>query len=215
MAKISGITPGLLPVASKVVKAKSIPQPARKTDPTHCRFCAGEMAKRDIKAYDAADDDDEDEDSGFCLACAGFFGRGAHYGRGVTNCDPAKTIERIQQAEEYGWAMVMHRGNFAAPGGTTFEVEPGDCFRVVRAGVKDLAPICHRDYVAARFSIDCQVGPIILKQWPHEFTPVSQVYLMSLVADGELEVKYLSADDETGYYTPTPALREQLNAMFG
>lgn len=217
MAKIQGITPGLMPVDIEAPKIKKIPQPAAKTEVVHCRHCAGEMAKRDLKAYDALDgyEDDEDEDSGFCLACAGFFGLGIHHGRGVTNVDPAKAKERVEQAEEYGWAMVMRRGNFAAPGGTSFEVEPGDCFRVVRAGVKDLAPICHRDYVAARFSIDCQVGPIVLKQWPHEFTPVSQVYLMSLVADGELEVKYLATNDETGYYTPTPALREQLNHMFG
>lgn len=176
------------------------------------------MTPRDQKAWnaqacDSDQADDDDELQSYCRACSNFFG--LDYMRGITNCAPDKAKERVDQAAEYGWVMIMCRGTFTAPGGTTFEVEPGDCFRVSRAGVKDLKPICHRDYVAQRFSVECQVGPIVLKQWPHEFTPVTQVYLMSLVADGELEVKYLATNDETGYYTPTPALREQLNHMFG
>ena len=217
MAKIQGIEPGLMPVEVPVSKEKAIPQPKAKNaaPPCMCAYCGGEMAKRDLKMYEAQADEDDDVGEGFCLACASFFGLGPSHGMGVTNVDPAKAKERVDQAAEYGWAMIMRRGTFSAPGGTSFEVEPGDCFRVSRAGVKDLNPICHRDYVAQRFSIDCQVGPIVLKQWPHEFTPVTQVYLMSLVADGELEVKYLATNDETGYYTPTPGLREQLNSMFG
>lgn len=137
------------------------------------------------------------------------------FGRGVTNCPVDKAKERVAKANEYGWVMILREGTFAGPDHSTFTVEQADIFKVERAGM--VAPpnaLPCRDMTTAMFSVNLSVGPYSLKLFPHEFSPMSMTQILSLVADKELEVKYLSQNDTTGYYTPTPEVREIIRANF-
>lgn len=214
MAYIQGVTPGLTPNARP---APQKPAAGIKLDLNwRCTVCTGVMTDKDKRrAAQLIANGDAEEDEKYCRHCASFFGIGQAGFYGVTNVSVEVARKRIANATEFGWGMILRAGTFGAPDNTTFTVEPGDIFKVARSGMEvpvDASPAT--DMTAMMFSVDLTVGPYTLKLYPHEFSPLSMAEILSMVAGKELEVKYLSQDDDTGYYTPTPEIREIIKANF-
>lgn len=215
MAHIHGITPGLVPSIDKNYVAEAQAE-KNCTDP-RCVFCAGLLIDKALKG--AVDVEDDDEDGAYCFHCRQFFGLQMDmlgFG-GVTNYSPADTLKKLQKARDgHEWGMLLVDRTFTAPGGVSFSVEKGDCFKIGRIGALDwpseLAS-SNRTHKAA--TVDVMVGPIALTLYPHEFAPMTQGWLLTSVADQEMEVKFICQEDEIGYYTPTPEVREQIKLLYG
>lgn len=213
MAFIHGIEPGLVPSIS--------PQPVEPTEGSactdpRCSFCQAILVDKGLKFSMVVDyaEDDDDEDSRLCLPCRAFFGVG-HMG-GCTNYSPEQTLERLKKAKEDQWAMVLVDRTFSAPGGTNFTIEKGDFFKITRIGADDyVSELPSGDRSMKKASVDIAVGPIALTLFPHEYSPQSMTYILGLLADKEVEVKYICQEDEIGYYTLTPEVREIVRNMYG
>ena len=211
MAYIHGIEPGLVPTTLAPAEPEQ-PVAKESADP-RCAACDGLLFGKDLKAAI-----EEEEDELVCRHCQRFFGINVFFGgHGQTNYSIEQTKEKLAKAlDGNDWAMMLITRTFAGPGGVTFTVEKGDFFKIIRVGAPSwLGQLPCRDRSSKYFSIDVKVGTIPLTLFPHEFSPHSMGYLLTLVADKEMEVKYISQDDDTGYYTPTPEVREQIRAMFG
>lgn len=210
MAYIHGIEPGLVPTTLAPVKPEE-PEPQNSADP-RCAACSALLFGKDLKSAI------EEDDGLVCRHCQLFFGLNDFFGHhGQTNYSIKQTKEKLAKAlDGNDWAMMLITRTFAGPGGVTFTVEKGDFFKIIRVGAPNWpSELPCRDRSSKYFSVDVKVGTIPLTLFPHEFSPQSMGYLLTLVADKEMEVKYLSQDDDTGYYTPTPEVREQIRAMFG
>lgn len=221
MAHIHGIKPGLIPTLTD--KAEWEEQAAAPSTDPRCSCCDAILVDKELKAslihqcYDESPDDyDEDEDARICIYCRKFFGIGVPFG-GSTRDRPDDVKKKFAQITEGAeWAMLLMHQTFATPGGQSVTVERGDVFKIIRNGRGDWpSELPSHDRSMKSFTIDVALGPVTLTVFSHEFAPQHQAYILSLVADGEMEVKYLCQEDSIGYYTPTEAVREQIKAMFG
>ena len=124
--------------------------------------------------------------------------------------DARSVIKRMEAIGEAGYATILVSRSFACESGNTISIELGDVFPVARVGSSsdDKQP-------KNLYSIDIMVGPEKLKLFPWEFGIKTWTELIINQKDGELEVVYVGDEDITGYYQPTPEVREMLKVVFG
>lgn len=212
MARISGVAEGLRAGSRETrTRERKIKEHVTPT----CKQCGGVLAKKKRSArslYDHVEDFD-----GACRFCCAIFGTGP-YQRGVTDCPPAEARKTLDKLREHGYGMILRKGSFGDNDGT-IEIEPGDIFRIKRAGLSSHADAvmenCSTERSKECFSIEIEVGPIPLILWPHEISAISFVTIMELRRAGEIEESYVAQDDATGYFRPTEEMREQIYAFFG
>lgn len=224
MGRIIGIDAGLNPTNTqacenaiaerkriKKAKLETAPDSSKLKFNTHpvgeiiCDCCGGQVGFATVKKkLDST-----------CAHCKLFFGLGVV--SGCTNKNPDQARKIIHEAKEFGWVMILRRFHCAAANGDRCEVDAGDIFRVQRAGsnkTDELDP-CSKERTWNMFTLSVMIGPHELTQFPHEISPMSFVHVMDLQAKKQVEMVYVSKDDEYGHFTPLPELRSQIYQTFG
>lgn len=209
MAAISGYTPGTIPVQIPAVmpKAKKVKEPKK----VLCASCGGEVVEHK-RGRNRFYTDDENQ----CYDCGIFFGvKDGFLDRGCTNAAPEEATEKITAAKVAGWVMVLHAQTLGAPGDVAATLQLGDIVKVSRALPIPGAGVTSTARTRGMFMIDVTVGPLNLSLYPHEFSAVPFITIMDLKQRGEIEEQFVSPDDETGYFAPSPKMREEILAAFG
>lgn len=207
MAHIHGIKAGLVPTSSltpREQEAKSAAQEYVPAGVVVCEICNG-VIKLKVRQKPTKE----------CDHCARFFGDRGFVG--VTRKSPEDTKEAIKKMRDEKWVMVLKRGSFGS-GATTFTVEPGDIFPVHRAGDVSLERgglVSNKDMTFRLFTLSIMIGTHELTLFTHEASAISFQKIMALRKDGDIKEVFVSTDDATGHFTPTPELRAEIYAMFG
>lgn len=220
MASIHGIAAGL-----HVTTAAQVASPARKGrrkkvtafEPeaqavplTHCVacLCRGQAVGRGTRKHS-----DIDSRSQYCRHCRTMFGG---FLPGCTRDDPEEAIDKIEAVRKEGYLMVLRTMSLGTPDGRTVSVDAGDIFVCMPSNPPRIErDIASKENTWAIFTLKLQVGPYAITLFPHEFASISLFTVMDLRKRGEVVDCYISADDNTGHFTPTPELREQILDMFG
>lgn len=210
MAFIHGITPGLVP---SIDEPTVVQEPKPDTHEDHCALCQGLLVDKALKFAQFHLDDN---DCLLCKHCDSAIGS-SFFGHGLTNDSLDRIQEKMHKAESGDdWALILRPTSLTSLGGTSFTLERGDMFKIVRIGTKNWpTKSCDGARSKSAVSVDVQVGPLTATLYSHEFSPQPQSFAMCSMADGEMEVKYLSKEDDVGYYTPTEWVKQQIKEMYG
>ena len=229
MAHIIGTRPGLVPVSNPVVTKRPTKR-GRKVSDSECvvtevkaaheRFCdacGGDMGPggfKETRVRGRRAFVETTSNSPRCSHCTSFFGRGIL--GGMTNVSPTRALEVVNAAREAGYVMLLRHGVFGSKT-FTLRVEPGDVFKVSRAGVvekNDSPTPCSKERTWQKFTVSVRVAGEELIQLPHEVSGISFVRVMELRAAEVLSEVYVSTDDQDGHFAPPPKVRESINAAF-
>lgn len=224
MARIVGIIAGLNPTntqerdeeiaekkSTKKAKLQAAPDPSKMKFKSHpvgeifCDCCSGQIGFATVKRkLDPT-----------CSYCSQFFGRGML--GGSTHMRPELARKVIDDAREAGWVMILRSFHGAAKNGDRCEVDAGDIFKVRRAGseVSDEAEPCTKERTWNMFTLTVMIGPHELTQFPHEISAITLAKVLDLQKQKQLEMVYVSKDDENGHFTPVPEMRKQIYQAFG
>lgn len=210
MAKISGFSSGFKPQAVPARPPAPEPKPKRsRIDPVPpCSLCGAQIPKRTAvrTTYDG---------DAVCGCCDSFFGLTTGL-PGVTRVTPKKAAARVEDAKQCRWVVMLVKRTFGREDGGTITLETGDVVNVSRSGASvdpGLPPSGKR--TMSLFTVDVTLAGIPVTLFPHEFSPIDFASIVSLRQDGELIEAYVSPDDDVGHFTPTPALRAEIDAAFG
>lgn len=195
MAKIIGIESGLR--AESIKLARKPEKIRRPPDETVCSVCGGVIERKKRQTLYVGDE-------GECYFCDNFFGTMGL--RGVTDVAPQDAVKRMAELREHQWGIILRTGRFAESSGLSIEIGCGDIFKITRAGAEGRMherEFCSRTRTLELFSTHINVGPVDLRLWPHEISPISFVTVMELRKAGEIEECFVASEDEHGYFKPT------------
>ena len=207
MAHLEGTNAGLVPYELEKPKRE---KPAEILTIPHCDACGGVIQSNKKTRQPRSID-------GWCLHCVKMFGRDSVALRGVTNLEPADASKRMELLRESQWGLVLRRGSFGLPDGRMLTIEPGDIFKIARAGrvTTDEDEVCTWDRTRLMFSAEISIVGMPLLLWPHEVSGISLMSVMAMKKTGEIEECFMSTEDENGYFKPTDSVREMIYAVFG
>lgn len=206
MASINGMTPGYRPRGTPKKRAKPTAAPKFPL----CSYCGGKVQNKKDRWIGGLDD------RMICPSCQCLFQIHAEQigPPAPFNIEVAK--ERIAGVRESKYALILTNNSFGCGGGATVNVEMGDVFPVARVGLlEDEFAFTNNRRTRAMFSIDIKIGPELLTLFPHEFSPMTFLTIMSMRKAGELTEEYVSVDDDSGYFAPVPELRAEIQQLFG
>jgi len=215
MASISGVQGGLGYLAPVIITAPKTPKPKRYVAPDlegiegDCKACTRFVhAYKKGRAFYGLRD-------GMCQHCATFFGFGGHL-HGCTDTSPADALKRINDVRRDGFAMILRSFSLGAPDGATVSMNAGDIFPCM---VKNPVPTSDgepsKENTWALFMLDVDIGPYPARFFPHEFASIGLASIMEMKNRGEIVEHFTSAEDKSGHFTPTPALRQMIEDTFG
>lgn len=222
MARIIGITAGLNPTNTperdeqlaeakrKKAKLQVAPDARKMKFNQHpvgeiiCICCGGQVGFATVRK----------KLNSTCDHCRRFFGDGMP---GSTNMSAEQSLKVISDAREAGWVMLLRRGHWGTKNGDRVEVDAGDIFKVRRAGSLEAQEIepCSHDKTWGMFTLTVMIGQHELTQFPHEVSAISLSKVLMLQKEKQVEMVYVSKDDDTGHFSPLPALRSQIYERFG
>lgn len=209
MAKLGEIQSGFTFHEQPASKPKKSRREARVRT---CRYCGGETKRLSKLERAELDFEVEDGDQFTCRHCLGITGYG--FKTGVTH---EGSFDRIAQARETEWVMILRVPPLCAPDGRRISLDMGDVIKISRIGgpeAQEGQPISAA-HSKACWTIDVQLGPVTVTLWPHEFSPISFTEVMALRSEGQLYEQFVGADDDVGYFAPVPEMRAQIDACFG
>ena len=219
MASITGLKAGLVPQAIHIEPEPELdPRPKRKRrsfDSYECAYCTGIVTKKTVATYLDPDDVEEEFGGLICRHCAD------HFQLHVDMMPPAPfdvtlTKDRVGRAKVEGWAIILRTQKFGTDAGIGVQIEMGDVLKVTRAGIEGWPnKECSIDRSRKMGSVEVLVGPIPVTLFPHEFAPIKFLDVLALCKEGEMENKFVSKDDEVGFFSPTDDVRAQLQHAFG
>ena len=218
MASIEGLEAGLVPKAALVKEPK--PEPVRKGRKKKvevkidCSFCGGMISKKTKASYIDEDEITKEFGGPVCRCCVDFFQLHDFGPPAPFTVDT--TRDRVGRAKDEGWALILTTQKFGANSGVNVKIEMGDVLQVTRNGLSGWPNReCSIDRSRMAGSINVSVGPIPVTLFPHEFAPIKFLDVLALCKEGEMENKFVSSDDEIGFFSPTDDVRQQIKNAFG
>jgi len=210
MASISNITPGIGYFAPPPPPPKAKAKPKTVVvEPRRCKACNSLAPKEGrYKRLNLVD--------GMCMDCASLFGFSVR--PGCTDATPCEALKKINGVKENGFLLMLRDLRLGTPDGATITIQAGDVFQCTPSNVppaENPSEPASKQRTWSLFVLSAQVGPYDIKLFPHEYSPISFRTVMECRKSGELVEQFMSADDKTGHFTPTPEIREQIVAAFG
>jgi hypothetical protein len=148
----------------------------------------------------------------YCGGCINMFNMLYPFGEHPSIEDAQRTFDRLK-ANDGNMVIILKSQSFGAPGGVSISVDFGDVFTPSRIG--SVEPNGFWDGSKNYFSIDVMIGPYPLTLFPWEFGVLTWLEVMRLRDEKLYEECYVSSDDKSGYYRPTPAGKNLITNAFG
>jgi hypothetical protein len=156
---------------------------------------------------------------GMCPYCAGFFGHEgglSGYTPGATNVGPQDTLQKIKRLREDNFLILLRNRSLVARDGNIVNLGAGDIFQCAPTNPEpDPEGQFSKDRTWALFTLNLAVGPYEIRLFAHEWSPISFRVVMELKSAGEMVESFIDDSDKIGHFTPTPEMREQIEACFG
>lgn len=151
---------------------------------------------------------------GMCYHCGLFFGFGST--PGCTHDSPQDVKRKLERLREDGFLMLLRDLSLGAKDGNIINLQAADIFPCTPTNPEpDQDGKVSKEHTWSLFTLQLQVGPYLVTLMPHEWSTMNLRTIMECKSAGELTEAFVSADDKSGHFTPTPEIREQIVANFG